>query len=142
MMQLTFSQQDIAALQYERSYHPHPRVRLKMKVLLLKSQGQSHAAIMKHVKISPNTLRNYLREYAAGGIEALKTQRFHRPQSALMHHREILETTFRAHRPASIQEAISRIRQLTGIERRTTQVRQFLKILGIYRLSRASLGSS
>jgi transposase len=142
MIKLTFTQEEIDALHYERLHHPHPRVRLKMEVLLLKSQGLSHSAITKHARISANTLRNYLREYAEGGIEALRTQRFHRPQSALMRHREILETEFRAHRPVSIQEAISRIQQLTGVLRRTTQVRQFLKTLGFHQLSRGSIGSS
>jgi transposase len=142
MIKLTFSQAEIDALHYERLHHPHPRVRLKMEVVVLKSQGLSHSAITKHARISANTLRSYLREYAEGGIEALKTQRFHRPKSALMRYREILEADFRAHRPLSIQEAISRIQQLTGIKRRTTQVRQFLKTLGFHQLSRASIGSS
>jgi transposase len=139
MINLSFTQEEIDALHYERFHHPHPRVRLKMEVLLLKSQGLSHTAITKHAKISANTLRSYLREYAEGGIEALKARRFHRPQSALMYHREILEADFRAHRPVNIQEAISRIQELTGVKRRTTQVRQFLKSLGFHRLSRASV---
>ena len=138
MIKLTFSPQEIDALHYERFHHPHPRVRIKMEVLFLKSQGMSHSAIIRHTKISPNTLRNYLREYAEGGIEALKTRRFHRPQSELMRHREILDADFRAHRPTSVQEAISRIRELTGVQRRTTQVRQFLKALGLHPLRRTA----
>jgi transposase len=72
MIKLIFSPQEINLLQQERFYHPDPRVRLKMEVLLLKSQGLSHAAIAKLANISSNTLRNYLREYAAGGIDALR----------------------------------------------------------------------
>jgi len=34
MLHITFSDQDIAALRYERYHHPHPRVQMKMEALL------------------------------------------------------------------------------------------------------------
>lgn len=45
----------------------------KWKRCILKSQGLSHQQIQQLCRIrSRTTLANYLREYEAGGIEALK----------------------------------------------------------------------
>ena len=73
MIQIEFSEADIAALEYERYHHPHPHVQRKMEVLYLKSQGLSHQEIRRLCRIrNKATLVSYLREYEAGGIAALK----------------------------------------------------------------------
>jgi hypothetical protein len=38
MLRLTFSEQDIKELDYQRYHHPHPRVQRKMEALLRKRQ--------------------------------------------------------------------------------------------------------
>jgi transposase len=69
-----------------------------------------------------------------GGLEELKKLNFRRPSGELEFHRETLEAAFKANPPRTINEAIERIEQLTGIRRSPTQVRQFLKGLGMKRL--------
>jgi transposase len=69
-----------------------------------------------------------------GGLEELKKLNFRRPSGELEFHRETLEAAFKANPPRTINEAIDRIEQLTGIRRSPTQVRQFLKGLGMKRL--------
>jgi transposase len=134
MLSIEFSEADKQALLYERFHHPHPRVQIKMEALWLKSQGMKHQAITQLVGISANTLRTYLREYQSGGTERLKEIRFYRPSSALMPHAQSLEAHFREHPPISINAAIASIETLTGIRRSPTQVRLFLKRLGMKRL--------
>ena len=102
-----------------------------MEALWLKSQGLPHQAITKLTGISPNTLRSYLRDYQLGGIEKLKEVNFYRPQSELVNYRQTLEDHFRSSPPASINEAIAQIESLTGIKRSPTQVREFLKSMGM-----------
>jgi transposase len=51
--------------------------------------------------------------------------------SVLSLHTGSIETYFRAHPPASIQEAREKIQELTGITRSPTPVRQFLTSLGM-----------
>lgn len=78
--------------------------------------------------------RSYLRAYQAGGVEGLKQLHFYyRPQSELAAHQESLEGYFRAHPVSSLPEARARIAEQSGIERSPTQVRQFLKRLGVKR---------
>lgn len=132
---LTFGEQDIEALHHERYHHPNPRVRLKMEVLLLKSYGLPHGEIARLARVSLNTLRNYLREYARGDIARLKELRAHRPQSKLVSHLPTLGVYFREHPPTNVREAMAKVEELTGIKRRPTQTRWLLKTLGL-RLAR------
>ena len=134
MLSIEFSEADQQALHYERFHHPHPRVQIKMEALWLKSQGMKHQAITQLVGISANTLRTYLREYQRGATERLKEIRFYRPSSALILHTQSIEAHFRKHPPISINAAIASIETLTGIRRCPTQVRLFLKRLGMKRL--------
>jgi DNA-binding CsgD family transcriptional regulator len=105
MFRIEFSENEIKALNYERYHHPHPCVQRKMEALYLKSQGLSHAEICRLTRISGNTLRSYLRDYQAGGLEQLKALNFYRPHSALTAHRESLEAYFRNHPLISINQA-------------------------------------
>jgi transposase len=131
MLRLEFSESDQQALNYERYHHPHPRVQQRMEALWLKSQGIPHHQIARLCRLSGNTLRAYLKQYQAGGVDALKHLSFHRPQSALQAHRETLEAHLRDHPPQTINEAVAAIETLTGIRRSPTQVRLFLKPLGL-----------
>ena len=134
MLRIEFSDHDIEQLRYERYHHPHPRVQQKMEALLLKAQGLPHLVIANCVGVCENTLLAYFRTYQAGGIDALKQINFYRPSSMLEQHQTTLETYFRDHPPATIAEAAAAIERITGIVRKPTQVRAFLKKLGLKRL--------
>ena len=131
MIELEFSKEEQQALYYERFHHPHPRVQRKMEALWLKSQKLPHHQISKLAGISANTLRSYLQDYQEGGIEKLKEINFYRPQSELENYRSTLKAYFQKQPPATINEAISTIELLTGIKRSPTQVRKFLKSMGM-----------
>ena len=131
MLRLDFSESDPQALNYERYHHPHPRVQQRMEALWLKSQGIPHHQIAHLCRISGNTLRAYLKRYQAGGVEALKQLSFYRPQSALQAHRDTIEAHLREQPPQTINEAVAVLETLTGLRRSPTQVRLFLKHLGL-----------
>src|SRR5207248_3247607 len=97
----------------------------------LKSQGLAHRDICRLARISENTLRSYLRQYQEGGVERLKRTDWAGTESELGEHRETMEDHFRDHPPRSIAEAAAEIERITGIRRGPTQVRQFLKGMGL-----------
>ena len=68
MIRLTFTNEEIDELHYERFHHPHPRVQRKMEALYLKSQKYAHKEIIKLLRITEPTLLSYLRDYKEGGI--------------------------------------------------------------------------
>lgn len=131
MIHLDFTPEQIDALHHERFHHPHPRVQLKMEAVYLKSQGLPHGDICRLVRISENTLRSYLRQFREGGIERLKRTDWEGTGSELDEHRETLEEHFRRNPPRSTAQAAAEIEQLTGVRRGLTQVRKFLKGLGL-----------
>jgi transposase len=134
MIEITFTEETIGQLHYERYHHPHPRVQMKMEALLLKARGLPHQQIAACVGVSAPTLRSYLCAYQAGGIEALRQVRFHRPTSKLEAHRTTLEAYFTEHPPANANQAAAAIEALTGLKRSPTQTRIFMKKLGLKRL--------
>jgi hypothetical protein len=68
--------------------------------------------------------------YNRGGVDELRKLKFNKPQSQLVAHKESLEKYFTENPPSSISEAAAKIKELTGIERKETQVRKFLKSIG------------
>jgi len=134
MIQLQISQQDLDTIRSLRFTHPDPPVQRKMEALWLKSHHLPHHLIAQLTGVCENTLRRYLRAYAEGGLAAVQQQHYHHPPSAFQPQAATLEASFRERPPASINEALTRMEQLTGIRRQPTQVRKFLKSLGLKRL--------
>jgi len=131
MIKIEFSEDEKQDLYYDRYHHPHPRVQLKIEVLWLKSLDYSHQDICKICKISKGTLCCYLKQYVEGGIEKLKEINFRQPESELEKHTQKLKDYFQEHPPATVKEAMAKIEELTKIKRCETQIRNFLKKIGM-----------
>lgn len=128
---LVFTPEIIQALRTQRFEHPHPLVQFKMETLYLRSQGVSIEQTLQVCDISKATYYRYINAYREGGVEALKTLSFNRPKSELQEHAKSLEAYFLANPPATVGEAAAKIKELTGIQRKPTQVRMFLRGLGL-----------
>jgi transposase len=131
MIQIAFTDAQIAALEYERYRHPSPQVQKRMEVVYLKSQAVPHQEIARLCRISRQTVVTILHLYQQGGIERLKQFHFAGQPSALNAHQSSLEAHFRAHPPRTVAQAQATIEQLTGIRRSPTQIRAFLKRIGM-----------
>jgi transposase len=128
MAQLTFSEADQQALHNQRFEHPHPRVQQRMEVLWLISQGLIYLEVARLAGVSEATVDRYVAIYRQGGLEALHQLNWGKSSvSELMQHRDTLEDSFRKNPPHTVAEACQRIKDETGIERKPTQVRAFLK---------------
>jgi len=130
-IQLEFTPEVREDLNYWRYHHPHPVVQRRMETLWLKSHDLSHQQIAKLAGVCENTMRDHFELFQQGGIEKLKELNFYHPPSPLQEHAASLEAHFRAEPPATIKEAQSEIETLTGIQRSETQVRTFLRRLGM-----------
>ena len=131
MIRIEFSEEEIKALDYERYHHPHPKVQKRMEVLYLKARGVSHQEICRLCNISKMSLTTYLKQYIEGGIERLKHFNYQGQRSELSTHTDTLKAYFKKHSPHTISEAQAAIESLTGIKRSPTQVREFLKRIGM-----------
>jgi len=131
MIQIAFTDAEIAALEYERYHHPSPHVQKRMEVVYLKSQGVPHQDIARLCRLSRQTVVTVLHLYQDRGIERLKQFHFAGQPSALNQHQSTLEAHFRTHPPRTVAEAQATIEHLTGIRRSPTQIRAFLKRIGM-----------
>jgi transposase len=85
-MQVEFTPEILAVLNYERYRHPLPLVQRRMEALWLKRHGLPHGQIAQLVNITENTLRDYFQLYVDGGGEGLKEGAIQGPESALQEH--------------------------------------------------------
>ncbi len=108
MIQIDFTEAEIAALEYERYRHPSPHVQKRMEVVYLKSQGLSHQDIARLCRISRQTLVTILHLYQQEGLERLKRFDFAGQPSALNQHSSTLEAHFRRS-PTQIRAFLRRI---------------------------------
>lgn len=132
MITLEFTPEAIDELDYERYHHPHPQVQRKMEVLYLKSQSLKHQEIQRLCRIqSRTTLSKYFRQYQDGGIEGLKQLHYKGQPSELNKHIPSLKAYFEEHPPRNSAEAQAAIERITGIKRSPTQIKAFLKRLGM-----------
>jgi transposase len=131
MPRVRFTPDDIQSLRAQRFAHPDPAVQLKMEAVLLRSQRVPQEQILQVCDISRATLFRYLSQYRHGGVEALTHVREREPQGELHAHRTDLRAYFEAHPPATVAQACAKIKELTGLQRQPTQVRQFLHALGL-----------
>lgn len=127
MTRLAFAEEEQQALHKERFEHPDPRVQQRMEVLWLISHGVTYAQAARLGGVSDATVDRYVALYRQGGLDALREFKWRKPVSELMDHRDALEELFRKNPPHTVAEACARIKEETGLERRPSQVRAFLK---------------
>lgn len=99
--------------------------------LLLKSQPLSNSQISDTLGICENTVLNYLHAYQADGLKTVSEIRFHQPQSELKSFDDQVKKYLSENPPSTIKQACAEIAALTGCERKETQMRKYLKSLGI-----------
>jgi transposase len=124
---LTFTDKDLETLSTERFEHPDPRVQQRMEVLWLVSKGMTRQRAAELASVSRATAERYVAIFRAKGVAGLREFDWYKPVSELNQHRDSLEESFKKNPPHTVAEACVRIKEETGLERRPTQVRAFLK---------------
>jgi transposase len=127
MREITFSDEDLKAIDTDRYQYPHPHVQRKMEVLWLKSHALPHQQIAHLAGVSLRTVQRYLDDYLQGGLKQVRRCHWRGPKTVLLQHERSLEEYFWDHPPRSTKEAAKVILEQTGVRRGLTQVRAFLK---------------
>ena len=127
MRRFSFTEETRQALLAERFHHPEPRVQQRLEIVWLKCQGEKHRRIAELAGTSVRTVQRVLEVFAEKGLDGLRTFAWHGLASALTPHRESLEAEFRERPPHTVGEACQRIEELTGVRRKPTRVRQWMR---------------
>jgi len=128
-VQLTEEQQRI--VNEERTSHPDLRVREKMLVLWLLHCGTTRQKAAEVVGLGRATVHRYVVAFREGGLDGLRRCDRHRPVSELAAYREVIRESFDMQPARTMAEACDRIFRLTGLRRGPSQVRKFLKDMGL-----------
>ena len=123
----SFPQAVVEQIAHARYHHPDPRVQERMEILWLKSKSEPHGRIAELAHVSRSTVQRTLRIYAARGLDGIRSFGWKGQPSALTPHAATIEEAFRQHPPHTAHEAARRIEELTGVRRKVSRVRKFLK---------------
>jgi transposase len=127
MRRFIFTEEVQQTLAKERYHHPCPRVQKRMEIVFLKSKGETHERIAELAGASRRSVQRVLDVFEKNGLDGLRTFYWHGQPSALTPHRESLEAEFRERPPHTVSEACQRIEELTGVRRKQSRVRKFLR---------------
>jgi transposase len=128
-VRLTEEQQRI--VNEERVAHPNLRVREKMLVIWLLHCGATREKAAEIVGIGRATVQRYVAAFRAGGLDGLRQWKPRRPSSEMAAYRELIRESFEKQPARTVAEACDRIFRLTGLRRGPSQVRKFLKDMGL-----------
>ena len=127
-IQLTEEQQRV--VNEERSVHPNPRIRERCSCsgycIMVSAQNAA-----KIVGASRATVQRYVAAFREGGLEGLRQWNPNRPVSEMAAYRDLIRESFEKQPVRTVAEACERIFQLTGLRRGPSQVRKFLKDMGL-----------
>jgi transposase len=115
----------------ERTSHPNERIRERMLVLWLLHSGVTRQKAAEIVGVGRATVQRYVAAYRDGGLDGLRRWDPNRPQSEMAAYRALIRESFEKQPVHTVAEACQRIFQLTGLRRGPSQVRKFLKGLGL-----------
>ena len=128
-VQLTEDEQRI--VHAERESHPELHVRRKLLVLWSLHCGLKREQAARLAGVGLATVERYVAAYRDGGLEGLRQWNVQGSVSDLAAYRDAIRGSFERQPVNTIAEACVRIEQLTGLKRGQTQVRRFLKALGL-----------
>lgn len=130
-LRIVLTEEQQRVVNAERDAHPQEHVRRKMLVLWLLHCGVTRAKAATVAGLGRATVQRYVAAFRDGGLDGLRRWDVTGPVTDLIAHRDAIREEFTRRPARSIAEAAERIEGLTGIRRQPTQVRQFLKGMGL-----------
>ena len=125
---LSISPEELQKLNYKRFHYPCPLVQKRLHSIYIKAVSNlSNELVGKMTDAHRNSVSEWIGKWQAGGFEALLDVHYGTNKSVLENHANNIKELFEAHPPRSVEEAIIKIKELTGIERSYTRVRSFMK---------------
>jgi transposase len=125
------SEEQQGVVNEERESHPNPCVRKRMLVLWSLHCGLTRVQAAKVANIGRATVERVVAAFRDGGLDAVRQWNVKGPTSELMAYRDLIRESFEKEPARTIAEAVARIETLTGLHRGPTQVRKFLKDMGL-----------
>ncbi len=131
MVQARYSDLQLRILDEARFCQKTDAINRRINAVYFWGLGRTQLEATRLANVSPNTLRKSIAALESGGLAAVVADGREGPPSALDPHAEVIKADFTAHPPGSVAQAAARIAELTGVRRQPTQVRTFMRGLGM-----------
>ena len=126
---LTYEEQCI--VNEERISHSNERIRERMLVIWLLHNRVTRQKAAEITGVGRATVQRFVAAFRDGRLDGLRRWEPNRPESEMVAFREVIRGSLEKQPVRTIAEAGERIFQLTGLRRGPSQVRKFLKDLGL-----------
>ena len=128
---LYLNEYDVEALrEFKKPQYPK-RIRQKAEALILHAHGHSTAQIASIMGFCEATIRTYFNEFKKNKYEIFEIKKKKTRISELFNYEKNIKEEFSKHPPLTADEARTRILKLTGVKRGLTQIKIFLKKIGM-----------
>ena len=128
-VQLTDKEQEV--VNEDRISHPNDRIRERMLVVWLLHNGVTRQKAAEITGVGRATVQRFVAAFRDGGLDGLRRWDPNRPESEMAAFRELIRESFEKQPARTVAEAGERIFELTGLRRGPSQVRKFVKDLGL-----------
>lgn len=131
-LRITLTDEEQQIVQQQRDSPASALVRRRLLVIWSLHCGLLREQAAQVASVNLSTVQRDVRRYRQGGLQALldATPRTG-PVSQLSQHTDVIRQSLEQQPVRTITEACQRIEDLTGLKRKPTQMRQFLKNMGL-----------
>jgi transposase len=130
MIDIEFPNEHLLKLQ-ELQKHPLAIVRRRALTLILKSQKVPHYKIARITNVCENTVRQCFVKYKQDGLDSLTSLNYYKPPCRLKNFESEVRKYFNETPPSTIAKACHDIEKCTGVSIKNTQMRSYIKSIGV-----------
>jgi transposase len=130
-LRVRLTEEEQRVVNEERTAHPNERIRKRMLVIWLLHNGVTRQKAAEIVGVGRATVQRYVAAFRDGGLDGLRRWDPNRPESEMAAYRALIRESLEKQPVHTVAEACERIFQRTGLRRGPSQVRKFLKDLGL-----------
>jgi transposase len=127
VFRIALTEEEQRVVNAERDSHPEAHIRRKMLAVWLLHCGLTRTKAAEIAGLSRPTVQRYVAAYRDGGLDGLRRWGVRGPVSDLVAHTNAIRQALTDRPVRTAAEAAEQIERLTGLKRKPTQVRKFLK---------------
>lgn len=131
MLTLNISDADIELANYERIHNPIETIRKRMDAIYWTGQHYGRSEVAAISGVHRNSVKNYVKQYNAGGLDALLRFEYKGFDSILAGQRVTIAAFFKEHPPRTAREAVAKVKELTGTALSQSEMRRLMHEMGM-----------
>jgi len=137
-LKFDLTEAEIAIVLEERLSHPNLSIRERMNIVWMLHKGSEREKTAKNANVSRSTVQRVVKAFRENRLDGVRNWDATGPVSEMEPFRDIIRKSLEERPARTIGEVAERIKELTGLERKPTQVRNFIKDMGFgWKRSRA-----